>query len=266
VNPAPLQRLPVSVSMIAGAEAERIGRTLQSVADWTSEIVVVLNQEVADGTEEIARQYGATVYREAWKGHRAQKNSAAQKATAEWVLGLDADEVVSEALRAEVQRLFEEPARLGGYAAFSFPRLSWFCGRWIRHGDWYPDRSPRLWRRGLAEWGGVDPHDRLLVKGKIGRLQGDLHHYSGEAINDRLRKLVRFSDEFVRQYQGKGRVPGVGALVARPVWRFLRAYIFRLGFLDGWPGYYIASHMAFATLVRYAKLREAALRDASKPR
>jgi glycosyltransferase involved in cell wall biosynthesis len=265
VNRTEVKRLPISVCMIAGEEAGRIGRSLLSVADWTSEIILVLNEEVADDTEKIARQRGAKVFREPWKGFRDQKNSAAQKATAEWILGLDADEVVSPELREEMQRLFEDQSKLEGLAAFSFPRLSWFCGRWIRHGDWYPDRSTRLWRRGQAEWGGGALHEKLRVQGKVGRLHADLHHYSGEGINDRLGKLLRFSDEFVRQHSAEKPVPGFFALTVRPCWRFVRAYFFRLGFLDGWPGYYIASHMAFATLVRYAKLREAALRDAPKP-
>jgi len=262
VNSSQVKRLPVSVCLIAGAEADRISRTLQSVAGWTSELIVVLNQDVADGTEEIARRLGAQVFREPWKGFRDQKNSAAQKAVQDWILGLDADEVVSPELRAEIQQLFEQPARLENFAAFNFPRLSWFCGRWIRHGDWYPDRSTRLWRRGQAQWGGGSLHEKLQVRGNVGRLRSDLHHYSGEGINDRLRKLVSFSDEFVREHSGKTSRPGISALAMRPFWRFVRAYFFRLGFLDGWPGYYIAAHMAFAALVRYAKLREAALPDA----
>ena len=98
-----MNRLPISVCMISGAEAERIGRSLESVADWTSELIVVLNEEVSDGTEQIALKYGAKVFREPWKGFRDQKNSAAQKATAEWVLGLDTDEVVSPALQIRQQ-------------------------------------------------------------------------------------------------------------------------------------------------------------------
>src|SRR5258706_6407173 len=114
-----MNRLPISVCMISGAEASRIGRALESVAEWTAEISVVLNAEVADGTEEIARNYGARVFREAWKGHIAQKNSAAARAGRDWLLGLDADEVVSAALREEIQGLFEDEAKLQQNAAFS---------------------------------------------------------------------------------------------------------------------------------------------------
>src|SRR6266851_631326 len=120
-----MTRLPISVTMISGAEAGRIGRALESVVDWTSEIIVVLNEEVRDGTEAIARRHHAQVFRESWKGFRDQKNSAAEKATHEWILGLDADEAVSQELREEIQRIFHEPGALDQVAAFSFPRLSW---------------------------------------------------------------------------------------------------------------------------------------------
>ncbi len=249
-------RLPITVCMISGAEAHRIGRALESVCDWAGEIIVVLNAEVQDGTDEVARRHGAKVFREPWKGYIDQKNSAAAKAASEWILDLDADEVVSPELRAEIQSVLASASVSRDPVAFSVPRLSRFCGRWIRHGDWYPDRQTRLWRRGRARWGGTDPHAKLLVDGAVRELKGHLHHHSAETINLRLRKIIPFSDEFVRQRAGSERL-GVFDLALRPLWRFVRAYVFRLGFLDGWPGYYIAFHTAFSTMVRYAKLREA---------
>jgi glycosyltransferase involved in cell wall biosynthesis len=159
------KKLPISVSMISGAEAPRIGRALESVTGWTHEIIVVLNAEVKDGTEAVARQFGAQIFAEPWKGYVGQKASASAKATQEWVLGLDADEVVSPEMRAELERLFAGGNATRSFAACSFPRLTMFCGRWIRHGDWYPDRTIRLWRKELAEWGGIVPHARLIVRG-----------------------------------------------------------------------------------------------------
>ena len=243
--------------MVAGAEEGRIGRALGSVADWTSEIVVVINAEVTDGTEAIARAHGAKIFREPWKGHIAQKTSAAAKTSCEWILGLDADEEVSPELREQFRRLFAQPKRLQAHAAYSFPRRSWYCGRWIRHGDWYPDRQLRLWRRGQGHWAGTDPHDKLHVSGSVGRLRGDLYHHSFDSLNHHLRKVISFSDEYVRQHENSGKRPGCFELVARPAWRFFRAYFLRLGFLDGWAGYYIAQLTAFSTFTRYAKLREA---------
>jgi len=252
-----MKKLPITVSMISGAEAPRIGRALASVADWTSEIIVVLQADVKDGTEAVAREFGARVFPEPWKGFAAQKASAAQKATQAWILGLDADEVVSPALRQEVESLFADKNRLGRFAAFSFPRLTLFCGRWIRHGDWYPDRTIRLWRPDLAAWGGADPHPRLNVRGRVGKLRGDLLHYTAGNIGDQIAKIGAYSDDFVRDALRRQRVATWLDLTFRPGWRFLRSYLLRLGFLDGWQGYYLACMTAAHTVTRYAKLREA---------
>ena len=249
--------LPISVCMISGAEAHRIGRALESVAGWAAEIVVVLNHDVQDGTENVVAQHGGRVFREPWKGHVAQKNSAAEKTSQPWMLGLDADEVVSPPLRTEIESLFRDPARGAAHAAFEFPRCTRYHGRWIRHGDWYPDRQRRLWRRGAARWGGVDPHDRLEVQGSIGRLRGDLLHYSMESFDHQIAKTVAYADDFVRHAKlGHRRITHFDLLV-RPTWRFLRAYVLRLGFLDGWQGYSVAWMTAFYTFLRYAKARAA---------
>lgn len=250
--------------MIAGAEAARIKRALESVLPLAEEIIVVLNAEVTDGTEEIALSLGAKVFREPWKGHVAQKNSTVEKATQEWLLGLDADEVVSPELQAEIRGTLSDPSKTEGFDAFSFPRRSWYCGRWIRHGDWYPDRQTRLWRAGRAVWGGLDPHDKLIVQGRIGKLRADLHHYSNESIARQIAKISPYHQEYVRQRLASGRSAGWMELTARPCWRFLRAYFVRLGFLDGWQGFYIAALSSFSTLTRYALIREAVERDGSR--
>ena len=260
-----MTKLPVSVCMISGAEAGRIARALESVAEWAAEIIVVLNEDVSDGTEEIARKHGAKVFREPWRGFGPQKQSAADKAAQQWLLGLDADEVVSPELRAELEALFADRPRLERFAAFSVPRLSWYCGRWIRHGDWYPDRSIRLWRRGRGQWEPSQVHEKLRIDGPVGKLRGPLHHYSRESIDAHLGKIIPFSNQFLSQHAGTRKKPGVFDLAFRPLWRFGRAYLLRRGFLDGWPGYYIACHTAFSTLVRYAKLREA-MQRADAPR
>lgn len=250
------QRLPISICLIAGNEASRIRRALASVADWTSEIIVVLNDDVNDGTDQIAAEFGAKVFREPWQGHVAQKNSAAQKATQEWILGLDADEEISVALRDEIRKLFSAPEKLKSFAAFSFPRCTFYGGRWIRHGDWYPDRKIRLWRRGHAHWGGIDPHDAVIVNGRVGGLKSDLRHYSMENLNHHVRKTMAYSDIFARQHLARGKTAGAFTLWFRPFWRFTRGYFLRLGFLDGWQGYAIARLTALETFLRYAKLRE----------
>jgi glycosyltransferase involved in cell wall biosynthesis len=254
------QCLPISVCLISGNEANRIRRALESVADWTDEIIVVLNEDVCDGTDKIAESFRAKVFREPWKGYVAQKNSAAQKAACGWILGLDADEAVSPELRGEIQKLFGEPQKLQPFAAFSFPRCTFYGGRWIRHGDWYPDRKVRLWRHNRAEWGGRQVHESVVVNGAVGKLKRDLLHYSMENLAHHVRKIGNYSDIFARQSLEHGRSASTLEIWFRSWWRFVRGYCLRLGFLDGWQGYAIARMIAFETFLRYAKVREAQLK------
>ena len=241
--------------MISGAEAARIGMALASISSWARQIIVVLNSEVTDNTAEIAAKHGATVFREAWRGFVGQKNSAAEKAEQPWLLNLDADEVVSPALAAEIARVVQ--ASNSAYAAYEFPRCTYYCGRWIRHGDWYPDRVLRLWRRGSAQWTGQEPHARLEVNGSVGRLRSDLLPYSNQSIAKQIAKIAPYQADSAKRKADSGRVPGVLEMAVRPWWRFARAYILRLGFLDGWQGFYIAALSSFSTLTRYAMVREA---------
>ena len=251
--------LPISVCIIAGNEAHRIQRALESVAGWTQETILVINDDVNDGTDKVGESFGAKVFREPWKGFIGQKNSAAQKAAQEWVLGLDADEVVSPELRVEIQQRFARLESLRPFAAFRFPRCTFYCGRWIRHGDWYPDRQTRLWRRDTASWGGTDPHETLVVRGDTASLHSDLLHYSMETINHQVTKTVKYADGFVRLSEQNQQPVTFLDLLVRPVWRFWRGYLFRLGFLDGWQGFTIAWMTAFYTFLRYVRVRESRL-------
>ncbi len=249
-------KLPLSVCLISGAEARRIGKALASVQSLASEIIVVLNADVQDGTEQVATQHGAKVYREPWKGFAAQRNSATQKATQPWVLALDADEELPPALQQELRALLSRPDVSGGPVAYDFPRCTLFCGRWIRHGDWYPDRAIRLWQKGKAEWAGAGLHEKLQFQGALGHLKQDLWHYSFENIDHLLRKITQYSSYFAEERIAQGKKVSAWDWVVRPGWRFIRGYVIRLGFLDGWQGYFIACLTASFTLTRYAKVLE----------
>jgi glycosyltransferase involved in cell wall biosynthesis len=252
-----MKKLPVSVCIISGPEAHRIGRALESVAGWAGEIIVVLNEEVHDGTEEICLRHGAKVFREPWKGFVGQKNSAADKATAPWLLNLDADEAVTPALAEEIAAVVLAPA--AAHPVYKCARCSFYCGRWIRHGDWYPDYVCRLWRKGAARWTGQEPHAALEVQGHTGKLRADLRHYPMETINHQIAKTVKYADDFVRHCAEQKRGVTFLDLLVRPGWRFLRGYVFKLGFLDGWQGFTIAWLTSFYTFLRYVKVREAGL-------
>ena len=248
-----MNQLPISVCLIAGNEAHRIRPTLESVTGWTAELIVVLNADVNDGTDKIVESFGGKVFREPWKGFGPQKQSAVEKCTQPWVLNLDADEVVTPQLRGEIQRAIAEHA---GQAAFCFPRLTQFCGRWIRHGDWYPDYQTRLWRRGQVRWSDAPVHETPEVCGTVGLLRSDLRHYSMESIEHQIQKTIRYANAFAASCRQRGRKAGFNDLFFRPAWRFLRSYFFKLGFLDGWRGLSIAWMTAFYTFLRYYKVVE----------
>jgi glycosyltransferase involved in cell wall biosynthesis len=249
-----VNKLPVSICMICGAEAHRIGRALNSVADWTSEIIVVLNEEVNDGTEKIALRHRARVHRHPWLGFREQKNLAASYASEPWILQIDADEEVSDELREELFHFFE--GQQERFAGASFPRKVWFLGRWITHGDWYPDRVLRLYRRDAGRWGGSAEHCGVELKGREKKLSAHLLHYSNPTITHYLQKFPYYSELYLQRQLAAGERWSAPAVIARSCWRFFRAYLFRLGFLDGYAGFFIAFSTAYATLFRHTRLYE----------
>ena len=249
----PASTLPVSVVIVAKNEAHALARCLASVQGWTDEIIVALN-DTTDASESIARSAGAQVHHLPWRGFRDTKNAALALAKHNWVLSLDADEEVSPALRDELRTFFGDCDQFCGAR---FPRKVWFIDRWITHGDWYPDYSLRLFRRDRARWGGDEfVHEKIECEGEIATLRGDLHHHSFPTLAAHVAKINPFADLFVRQQQARGVRFSLGAAVVRPGWRFFRAYFIRRGFLDGFPGFYIAWATAFGSFVRYSRLYE----------
>ena len=248
--------LPLSVVIVARNEASNLPRCLTSVQGWVAEIIVVLNA-TTDDSEAIARRFGAIVHHTEWRGYRDTKNWANDRATQPWALCLDADEEVSPALRASLTAFFARPDR-DTFAGARFPRKVWFIDRWITHGDWYPDHCLRLIRRDRARWGGdAFVHEKMVCDGPVATLAGDLHHYSFPTLSSHVAKINPFADLFLQQQQAKGGKFSVFAAVFRPAWRFFRAYVIRLGCLDGYPGFYIAWATAFGAFVRYSRLYEA---------
>ena len=246
----------VSVVIIARNEAVNLPRCLASARGWTAEIIVVLN-DTTDDSAAIAANLGARVVSLPWKGFRDTKNAALGLAAQPWALCLDADEEVSPLLRREIAAFLSRPD-LERFDGARFPRKVWFIDRWITHGDWYPDYNLRLCRCARARWGGdAFVHERIVCDGPVAKLRGDLHHYSFPTLASHVAKINPFADLYLRQQLEKGRRFSLGAAVLRPGWRFFRAYILRLGFLDGYPGLYIAWANAFSAFVRQSRLYEA---------
>jgi glycosyltransferase involved in cell wall biosynthesis len=251
----PSAQLPLTVVVVAKNEAHNLPRCLASVRGWVAEIVVALNA-TTDDSAALAQCHGARVEHLPWRGYRDTKNAALALASHDWVLSLDADEEVSPALRENLAAFFARPDR-EQFAGARFPRKVWFIDRWITHGDWYPDHSLRLFRRDRARWGGDEfVHEKIECDGPVATLRGDLHHYSFPTLSSHVAKINPFADLFVRQQQARGRKFSIAAAVTRPAWRFVRAYVFKLGFLDGFPGFYIAWATAFGAFVRYSRLYE----------
>ena len=248
------KREAVSVCIIAGNEESCIRRCLDSVR-WADEIVLV-DSFSKDRTREIALEYTERVYQHRWLGYIGQKALAKSLARYPWVLFVDADEEVSQELREAILDTLEAgvPEEVAGFA---FPRMVWYLGRWIRHGDWYPDIKLRLFRRERGDCVGSEPHERIDVRGAVRRLDAPLHHYTYDDIADQVKTLNRFSSIGARtRFDTKGTPGLLVRMIFDPPYRFIRSYIIRRGFLDGVPGLVVAVSIAFATFIKYAKIWE----------
>lgn len=240
----------LTVVIITLNEADNIRECLESVR-WADEIIV-LDSGSTDATVKICREYTDKIHVNAdWQGFGTQKNRALSHATGDWVLSLDADERVTGSLRAEIQAALREPGRVN---AFEIPRLSVFCGREIRHGDWWPDYVARLFRRSAARFSDDIVHERLLFEGQSGRLENPLSHLAYHSLGQLLEKLNRYTSAGARAMHQKGRRGGLGRGLAHGLWSFLRAYLLRRGFLDGREGFILALAGAQSSYYRYLKL------------
>ena len=241
----------ISVCIITGNEEKNIRRCLESVT-WADEVVIV-DSFSTDRTVEIASEFTDRIYRHRWLGYIAQKAVAKSLARFEWVLFVDADEVVSNALRKEIFNTFLHgvPSDVDG---FDFPRQVWFLNRWIRHGDWYPDTKLRLFRRVKGECCGVEPHERVQISGKVRHMRSPLFHYTYTNIEDQIATLNRFSSISANVHKTKHSVMHMlFGMFFRAPFRFFRCYVLRMGFMDGIPGIIIAVASSFGTFIKYAK-------------
>lgn len=239
----------LSVIIITKNEAKNIRACLESVA-WADEIVVV-DSNSSDETVKICKEFGARVYVHDWPGFGTQKNRALRYATKGWVFSIDADERVTPELRAEIEAIICKPH---AYTAFRLPRLSSFCGKYIRHAGWYPDYVTRLFRRGSAEFSDDLVHERLLVNGPVGTLRSDLIHETFRDLESLLTKVNQYSTAGAQMQHRKSVSGSLKKAVFSALWAFFRTYILRMGFLDGREGFMIAISTAEVTYYKYMKL------------
>ena len=248
--PAPL---PLSVAIITLNEAENLPRCLASVRALAAEIVVV-DSGSKDGTEKVAREFGAKFSVQPWQGHVAQKNLALAACSQPWVLSLDGDEAVSPELAVALRELFSgQPPAADGY---EINRRTFYLGAWVNH-SWNPEWRRRLVRREKAQWLGTDPHDRLEVRGgNTARLQGDLLHYSYENLQDHFERTIRYAHISADALDRAGKRYRWCQLVFSPWLTFLKKLIFKSAWRDGWRGWIISVVTLFGVFAKYAFLYE----------
>jgi glycosyltransferase involved in cell wall biosynthesis len=243
----------LSVILITKNEAQRIGPALQSVA-FADEIVVV-DSGSTDGTVQLCEAAGARVIQTTdWPGFGRQKQRALDAARGTWVLAIDADEWLDEALAAAVRDVVARPIDAQSPAGLETSRISAFCGRWMRHGGWYPDRGLRLFQRGRARFSEDLVHERVIVDGPVARLPGLLLHDSIPTLADAIDKMNRYSGGRARDLLAKGRKGGLGTAIGHGLWAFIRTYLVKRGFLDGRIGFVLAVHNAETSYYRYLKM------------
>jgi glycosyltransferase involved in cell wall biosynthesis len=237
----------LSATIVAQDEERDLPECIASVRGFCDEILVV-DGGSRDRTAEIAAELGARVLRRPFDDFASQHEFARAEARGEWVLSLDADERASPELR-EVS--------FGDAAAYSLPLKNHYRGIWLRHGGFWPDRHVRLFRRQACRY---DPqrtvHEKLIVSGPIGRLDAAILHYTYDSLQDCLEKMDRYGERAARMLFAQGARAGAWEIAARPLWRFVRAYVFRLGFLDGAAGAAMAWARAYEAFRRYARLWE----------
>jgi glycosyltransferase involved in cell wall biosynthesis len=245
---------PISLAVTSFNEESRLGKCLASATGLVREIVLV-DSGSTDGTIVLAERSGARVIHQEWLGHSAQKQVALDACSQPWVLLLDCDEELSETLHESIKGFFQS-GDAEWFQGCRFNRRVRFLGRWITHGDWYPDTKLRLVRRDKSTMSGNAAHDTVLVEGMVKHLRGDLLHDSYPTISSYLAKIGPFADEFAERKCREGTRWSLAGNLLRPLWRFFRAYVLRGGFLDGFPGFWIAYATAFSVFVRYSRLYE----------
>lgn len=253
----PVSRQPLSVTIIALNAAAQLEACLQSAA-FADEIVVV-DSGSSDGTAALAERYGARVIQQDWLGFGPQKQFAVDAANHDWVLCLDADERVTPALRASIEAALAAPSA----TAFRFARCNRFLGRYLKHGEGYPDWSLRLFDRRHARWSDDAVHEKVIADEALGTLAGDLLHDSAESIAAYLGKQNRYTTLAADSALAAGKRVGAAQLLFSPLVRFVKFYLVRQGFRDGLPGLIHIAIGCFNSFIKYAKMLERQKTDAA---
>lgn len=251
----------ISAVIITLNEERNIERCLNSVLKVADEIVVV-DSFSTDSTRSICEKFGARFIQNTFTGYRDQKNFAIEQASFDFILSLDAD----EALSPELEKSILEVKNNWTCDAYKFSRLNNYCGQWIYHSNWYPDRKIRLFDRRKGRWGGLNIHETVKMQpgSKICTLPGDLLHWSLHTYEEHIDKANRFSTISANEYYRMGVKSSIFKIIFNSSWRFFKAYFLKLGFLDGYNGFVISSLSAYTSFLKYIKLHQLYINDRKK--
>lgn len=243
----------LSVVIITFNEERNIGDCIDSVKNIADDIIVV-DSFSTDKTKEIATSKGARVIENSFKGHIQQKNWAIKQAQYPHILSLDADERPDERMIESIKEVKEN----WEYDGYYFNRLNNYCGKWLKHCGWYPDKKLRLWDSRKGTWGGKNPHDLFIMdnQAETGHLKGNILHYTYRQISEHIQQIDKFSTIDAQAAFENGKHVSLIKIWIYPKWKFFRDFIIKLGFLDGHYGYVVCKNSAHAKFLRYIKLRE----------
>lgn len=242
--------LRVSATIITYNEEKKIERCISSLKGVADEIVVV-DSFSTDRTAEICKAFNVKFFQRSWDNFSAAKNFGNEKATYDWILSLDADEALSVELKNSILEIKNKNA----FGNYKFNRLTNYCGKWIYHCGWYPDTKTRLFDRSAAHWEGKI-HEKLVTSRAVHFLKGDILHYSYLTIEEHIAKQKKYAETAAEELHRNGKASNFFHLYIKPPIKFIRDYIFHLGFLDGYYGLIISKISANATYLKYARLRE----------
>ncbi|KAF0248039.1 MAG: lipopolysaccharide biosynthesis glycosyltransferase [bacterium] len=244
--------MPISVTIITCNEETNISAALESVK-WASEIIVV-DSESSDNTVTIACQFTDKVIIKPWLGFALQKQFAAEQATGDWILSIDADERVTPTLAEEIKKVIKDSNNQ--YDGFYISRQNYYLNKAIYHSGWAPDYQLRLYKKGKGQWEGNFVHESVTLNGKVGKLQAKLDHYSIQSLAAHHKRLNRYTTLAANQLCSRGKQAKTIDLLVRPIMAIFRSYVWRLGILDGFAGIIIAYFAAYYVFLKYAKAWE----------
>jgi glycosyltransferase involved in cell wall biosynthesis len=242
--------MKITATIITLNEERNIARAIESLR--CCDEILILDSGSTDRTVELAEKLGVRVIEAGWRGYAGQKNWAAEQAAHDWILSLDADEALSEALEAEIWTLKKSGPRYDGY---TMPRLARYLGKWILHSGWYPDRKIRLYDRSKGRWVGDFVHESVQVDGRVGQLESAILHFTCESLSEHIKTMERYTTLAAQEIAARKIPVSLWRQIADPPWTFFKSYVLQRGFLDGREGLAIAYMAAFYTFLKYAKAR-----------